>query len=75
MIILGDLDISNLYKASELFNEVMQIEKTDIVRYAAIQRFAFTYELVWKTLRKVLLKRRVEANSPKNVFRLTACIA
>jgi len=72
VIILGDLDISNLLKASDRFNEVMQIEKNDIVRDAAIQRFEFTYELVWKTLRKILLKRGVEANSPKTVFRLAA---
>ncbi len=72
MIILNDLDITNLLKASDRFNEVLLIKKDDIVRDAAIQRFEFTYGLVWKTLRKILLKRGVEANSPKTVFRLAA---
>ncbi len=72
MIILGELDISNLLKANARFAEVLILKKDDIVRDAAIQRFEFTYELVWKTLRKILLKRGVEANSPKTVFRLAA---
>ena len=72
MQILGDLDISSLIKAANKFNEVLNLESNEIVRDAAIQRFEFTYELVWKTLRKIWLKRGVEANSPKNVFRLAA---
>lgn len=72
VIILGELDISNLIKAANRFNEIMQIKEDDIVRDAAIQRFEFTYELIWKVLRKVLLKRGLEGNSPKVVFRLAA---
>ena len=73
MIILHDLDISSLIKASARFNEVMAIKVDAIVRDAAIQRFEFTFELVWKTLQcKILLKRGIEANSPKTVFRLAA---
>lgn len=72
MLILQDLDISSLIKASGKFNEVLAIKADAIVRDAAIQRFEFTFELVWKTLRKILLKRGIEANSPKTVFRLAA---
>lgn len=72
MLILKDLDISNLLKASDRFHEILQIEQNDIVRDAAIQRFEFTYELVWKTLKKILAKRGVEANSPTTVFRMAA---
>lgn len=72
MKILQDLDITALVKAARKFEEVLVLQETEIVRDAAIQRFEFTYELVWKTLRKILLRRGVEANSPKNVFRL-AC--
>ncbi len=72
MLILHDLDISSLLKAANRFDEVLQLKKDEIVRDAAIQRFEFTFELVWKTLRKILLKRGIEANSPKTVFRLAA---
>ena len=48
------------------------MEKSDVVRDAAIQRFEFTYELVWKTIRRILIKRGIEANSPKTVFRQAA---
>ena len=72
MIILTDLDISSLIKASDRFNEVLVIKVDPIVRDAAIQRFEFTFELVWKMLRKILIKRGIEANSPKTVFRLAA---
>jgi len=69
MIILNDLDISSLLKAAKKFDEILTYEKNEIIRDAAIQRFEFTFELVWKTLRKILIKRGVEANSPKTVFR------
>lgn len=72
MKILIDLDISSFLKASQRFDEVLKVEKSDIVRDAAIQRFEFTYELAWKTLRKILIKRGQEENSPKMVFRSAA---
>ena len=72
MIILKDLDVTSLLKAAAKFDEVMALVVDPIIRDAAIQRFEFTYELVWKTLRKILLRRGLEANSPKSVFRLAA---
>lgn len=72
MKILIDLDITSLLKATDKFNEILNIPVDEIVRDAAIQRFEFTFELVWKSLRKILLKRGIEANSPKTVFRLAA---
>lgn len=33
-----------------------------------IQRFEFTFELFWKTLRRLLARQGVEANSPKAVL-------
>lgn len=72
MKILSDIDISSLITASERLDEALKLQKNDIVRDATIQRFEFTYELTWKTLRKVLIKRGSEANTPKTVFRLAA---
>ena len=72
MKILTDIDISSLITAAERLNEALQLQKTDIVRDATIQRFEFTYELAWKAMRKILIKRGSEANTPKTVFRLAA---
>lgn len=72
MKILSDIDISSLITATERLDEALKLQKTDIVRDATIQRFEFTYELTWKTLRKVLIKHGSEANTPKTVFRIAA---
>lgn len=43
---------------------------TDIVRDAAVQRFEFTFEALWKAARHFLLQREgVDAASPKGVIR------
>jgi nucleotidyltransferase substrate binding protein (TIGR01987 family) len=38
----------------------------------AIQAFEISYELVWKTLQKILNQQGVEARSPRETFRLSA---
>ena len=51
--------------------EVMSEKKNDIVRDSAIQRFEFTFELAWKTL-KVYLEEKKGAHDlyfPKDTFR------
>jgi nucleotidyltransferase substrate binding protein (TIGR01987 family) len=58
-------------KAMLAFQEVMQIEKpTTIERDAAIQRFEFTFEAVWKAAKEVLFEREgIDVGSPKGVIR------
>jgi nucleotidyltransferase substrate binding protein (TIGR01987 family) len=58
-------------KAMRAFHEVMQIEKpSTIERDAAIQRFEFTFEAVWKAAKEVLFEREgIDAGSPKGVLR------
>lgn len=53
------------------FEEVMQIEKpTSIERDAAIQRFEFTFEAVWKAAKEVLYEQEgIDVGSPKGVIR------
>ena len=43
-----------VYNAAARLNEVAALPESDIVRDAAIQRFEFTFELVWKTLQLYL---------------------
>lgn len=42
---------------------------TDIERDAAIQRFEYSFETVWKSAQQVLLAEGIEANSPRAAIR------
>lgn len=44
-------------------------EETDIKRDAVIQRFEFTFELLWKTLKRIARLEKIECFSPKTAFR------
>lgn len=71
----SDLILHSLEKAVASLREVLSIEKTPVVRDAAIQRFEYTYELCWKFLRRWLeLEGHPEvARFPlKELFRLGA---
>lgn len=76
MHILHDLNIDPLIKAHTALQEAlkranMTIED-DMLRDACIQRFEFTFELAWKTLKRILAYRGIELNSPRQVFRFAA---
>ncbi|MBI4972668.1 MAG: nucleotidyltransferase substrate binding protein, partial [Candidatus Omnitrophica bacterium] len=50
--------------------EALAVEKTDIVRDSAIQRFEFTLDLAWKMLKAFLEdKKGIICVSPKECFR------
>jgi nucleotidyltransferase substrate binding protein (TIGR01987 family) len=52
------------------FDEALQMSFSTIVRDAAIQRFKFSVEAIWKAAQNYLLvKEGVEVNSPKQVIR------
>jgi len=46
--------IEKLTKAIERLEEVLKLEKNAVVRDSAIQRFEFTFDLAWKTLKLYL---------------------
>ncbi len=57
-------------KAIHRFEEILAIEKNDIVRDSAIQRFEFSFELAWKTVKEFLEERKgAIRRSPKDCFR------
>lgn len=60
----------NFEKATRRFSEVLQEPVSSIVMDATIQRFEFTYELLWKTL-KIFLEdiHGIRAGSPRLVFK------
>jgi nucleotidyltransferase substrate binding protein (TIGR01987 family) len=51
--------------------EAATLPETDIVRDAAIQRFEFTFELVWKTLQLYLEHEGLESSGPRAVLKRT----
>jgi len=58
-------------KALTAFQEVMGIETpSQIERDAAIKRFEFTFETVWKAAKEMLYEHEgIDAGSPKGVIR------
>ena len=62
--------VSQYNNALLRLKDVMNKDKDEYIRDSAIQRFEFTYELAWKTM-KVYLKEKgaFEINFPKDVIR------
>ncbi len=63
------INIAN--KAVSTFAVILKIETpSDIERDAAIQRFEYSFEAVWKTAKRCLrIVEGIDANSPKAVIR------
>lgn len=72
IVITGGIIITPLVKAKSSLDAVLKMDKTDITRDAAIQRFEFTFELAWKTLKRVLKHKGIIANNPRDVIREAA---
>ena len=63
-------NIENLGKALVQFSKALAEPESAIVRDASIQRFEFTYELLWKTVKSFLEDfHGVRAVSPWQVFK------
>lgn len=57
-------------RALKRLKEVLAMPKTDISRDSAIQRFEFTLDLGWKTMKTFLEEKKgVACSSPKDCFR------
>jgi nucleotidyltransferase substrate binding protein (TIGR01987 family) len=69
-----ELKLSSLKNAFSRLKEALALIKeapnSDIIRDGLIQRFEFTVELLWKTLKEYLyLEKGIETRSPKDVIR------
>ena len=71
-LILGQIDISSLLKAHASWMESLDKAHSLLERDGAIQRFEYSYELFWKTLRRILKFKGKICNSPRDVFREAA---
>jgi len=51
------------------FSDVLEQEKNEYIRDSAIQRFEFTFELAWKTLKAFLEEQGITVYSPRDSFK------
>lgn len=57
-------------QAMTRLSEALQLKKDDIVRDSAIQRFEFTFDLAWKTVKTYLREQKgIVCVSPKDCIR------
>ncbi len=61
--------ISGLEQALAAVDEVLNLPYSLIIRDAAIQRFKYTFELTWKTFRKIAKIEGIETGSPRQAIR------
>lgn len=62
--------LASTQRALKTLDEIIQQSYTIIVRDAAIQRFEYTFEAVWKLLKVYLkIQEGIVCNSPKRCFR------
>lgn len=65
-----EFSLEPLKKASKTLRDALKEVKTDFIRDAVIQRFKYTYELAWKTMRRYFkLNNQLEEENIQNIFR------
>lgn len=65
------VELAQFERAFFRFQEALKRDATkdDLAIDASIQRFEFTYELCWKTMKRYLALEGFVLNSPKDVFK------
>ena len=65
--------IKNLEKANKKLKEAAKFNPSRMNKDATVQRFEFTFELAWKTIREYLIDQGIRnCNSPKSCIREAA---
>lgn len=63
------LKIQNFEKALDRLKEAVNSAKDDLDKDGVIQRFEFTVELLWKTLKAILEYQGLECYSPRSCIK------
>ncbi|MCX5751440.1 MAG: nucleotidyltransferase substrate binding protein [Candidatus Saganbacteria bacterium] len=61
--------LENYCKALKKLGEALKLTPTEINRDATIQRFEFTYELAWTTMKTFLFKLGIECLNPRDCIK------
>lgn len=69
---IDGVDITSLLKALSKFEDFRKHTKTEQEKAGAIQAFEYSYELLWKTMKRLLGVRGLIVNSPKETIRISA---
>jgi len=72
--LLYGIDLGNFYKAFSQFEKFRQNLNSEQEKAGAVQAFEFSYEMAWKTMKRILSAKGVDARSPRDVFREAASI-
>ena len=57
-------------KAISRLKEVLDLEKSDVVRDSAIKRFEMCFDLAWKVIKLHVKKQGLECYSPRQCFKI-----
>ncbi len=74
MYIIDDTNVAPLLKAYTRFREFFVTARTELEQTAVVKAFEYTYELSWKTMKRLLRYRGIESKSPRETFREAARI-
>jgi len=56
-------------KAISRLEEVLTLDKTEIIRDSAIKRFEICFDLAWKSIKAYAREEGIECNSPRMCFK------
>ncbi len=71
-MILYQIDLRPFFKARATFEKFRKHLGTDQEKAGAVQAFEFSYELAWKTMKRILEKKGIDVRSPRDCFREAA---
>ncbi len=71
-MIIDGIDITSLLKAFKIFNDSYPIAHAQLEQMGVVQGFEITFELCWKTMKRLLEVRGKILNSPREVIRAAA---
>jgi nucleotidyltransferase substrate binding protein (TIGR01987 family) len=74
MNLIYNINVEPFFKACATFEKFRKSLNTDQEKAGAIQAFEFSYELAWKTMKRILQAKGIEARSPRDCFREAASI-
>lgn len=63
------IKIENFEKSLQRLKEAVETAEDDLDKDGVIQRFEFTVELLWKTLKAILKNKYIECNSPRDCIK------
>lgn len=69
---ISDVNLTPLIQAQQFLQDALKQAKSRLEIAGTIQAFEFSYELAWKTLKRVLAYRGIDVASPREVFRYAA---